>query len=349
MKKEPTFGLYGTRKDSNSAIKDAVQAEKAGFDSYWFTDHIIDDNVYIPHSELWTVLGAIGALTKRIILGSGVTDPFRRNPAVTAQAVLSLHEITGGRAILGIGAGEAMNLTPFGIRYEQPVEHLRDAITAIRLLWGSSAERPVSFTGSVNLLRNAFLQMQTSSTPKLFVGALGSKTRRLAGELGDGLIPWINSPETFKNRLKDLEEGSRIAGRDLHNIEKYATIEISLSDDRENARKTVMPSAKASLICEQRTLEEFGYATNLDKSVSIQQGIFSSNVFSKIRQLASEVPDEYAERVCVFGNADDCISGFEKFVRAGATGFLISNSSPDYDFAIEKLEKVIMPYFRENS
>lgn len=343
----PTIGLYGTRKGAIEAIRDAVQAEKVGLDSYWFTDHIIDDNVYVPHTELWTVLGAIGASTNRIRLGSGVTDPFRRNPAVTAQAAMSLHEVTGGRAILGIGAGEAMNLFPFGIEYERPLEHLRDAIKIIRTLWSSSADSPVSFSGSTLSLTNAFLQLpKLSNQPRIMVGALGRRTRILAGELGDGLLPWLNSPETFKTRLVDFELGCEKSGKSSASLEKYAMLEISIAKDPDLARRSVMASVKASLICERSTLKEMGCDLEIGEGLSIQRGVYSAKVFEKIKELASDVPDEYAERVSAFGTVDDCISKMEKFIRAGANGFLLANSSPDYDYGIEKLGKEILPYFR---
>lgn len=346
-KERPTFGLYGSRKSANDAIRDALQAEALGFDSYWFSDHIIDDNVYSPHSELWTVLGAVGASTKKIMLGSGVTDPYRRNPAVTAQAAKSIYEITGGRFSLGIGAGEAMNLIPFGINYEHPLESLRNAINIIKLLWSSSVDNPVSFAGSTFSLKDAFLQLpKLQVNPEIFVGALGKRTRILAGELGDGLLPWLNSPESFKNRLKDFEEGCLISGRDSTTLNKFATLEISISDDTDGAKKSILPSVKASLVCERSTLKEMGYAQEIEETVSIQRGIFSAETFNKIKELASHVPDNYAEKVCIFGTVDDCISKLEKFIDAGATGFLLANSSSDYDFAMEKLGKEIIPYFR---
>jgi phthiodiolone/phenolphthiodiolone dimycocerosates ketoreductase len=73
-------------------------------------------------------------------VGVSVTDAGRRNPAVTAQAAATLHLLTGGRAILGIGTGEREGNEPYGVEWSKPVTRLEEALATIRALWNSGGE-----------------------------------------------------------------------------------------------------------------------------------------------------------------------------------------------------------------
>jgi len=92
--------------------------------------------------EPWTLLGHLASGTRfgRVRLGVGVTDASRRNPAVTAQAAATLHLITRGRAILGIGVGEREGNEPYGVDWTKPVARFEEAIATIRALWDSGGE-----------------------------------------------------------------------------------------------------------------------------------------------------------------------------------------------------------------
>jgi phthiodiolone/phenolphthiodiolone dimycocerosates ketoreductase len=87
--------------------------------------------------EPWTMLGHLAARNRfgRLRLGVGVTDAGRRNPAVTAHAAATLHLLTRGRAILGIGPGEREGNQPYGVDWTKPVARFEKAIATIRALW----------------------------------------------------------------------------------------------------------------------------------------------------------------------------------------------------------------------
>lgn len=130
-----------------------------GADSYWVGDHL---NALVPRSiatseylgiaakfvpkidanyEPWTMLGNLAfGLPSRLRLGVCVTDAGRRNPAVTAQAAATLHLLTRGRAILGIGVGEREGNEPYGVEWTKPVARFEEALATIRALWNSNGE-----------------------------------------------------------------------------------------------------------------------------------------------------------------------------------------------------------------
>src|SRR3981189_2645886 len=133
-----------------------LTAVASRIDSLWVPDHLnalmpraIATALYfgaaklIPkidaHLEPWTMLGHLAARNRvgRLRLGVGVTDAGRRNPAVTAQAAATLHLLTRGRAILGIGTGEREGNQPYGGDWTKPVARFEEAIATIRALWES--------------------------------------------------------------------------------------------------------------------------------------------------------------------------------------------------------------------
>src|SRR5271169_3888120 len=102
------FGIIASCFPALDIVRAGVLAEECSFDSIWIPDHFTDLYPTGDRVDPWTVLSAIGAQTKRLSLGTVVTDTQRTHPARTAQIVATLDELTEGRAFLGIGAGEAM-------------------------------------------------------------------------------------------------------------------------------------------------------------------------------------------------------------------------------------------------
>ncbi len=204
------FGFAEISVDPLQAIEDGIRAERAGFDTLWIPDHATDVNG--DKLEPWTVLSAIAVQTRKVRLASAVTDTQRSHPSRTAHATACLDVISRGRVVLGIGAGEAMNIIPFGLPWEEPagrVARLEEAIRVIKLLWGSRREKAVDFDGRYYKLKDAFLSQAPHRRPHppVFVGALGSRSMlEIAGRLGEGWFSWINTPETFSRRWKIVEE-----------------------------------------------------------------------------------------------------------------------------------------------
>ena len=118
----------------------AVRAEQAGFDSVFISDHLQPwrhDGGHAPAALPW--LGAVGARTERVLLGTSVLTPtFRYHPAVIAQAFATLGVLYPGRVILGVGSGESLNEVPLGLEWPDGKERfarLKEAVTLIRELW----------------------------------------------------------------------------------------------------------------------------------------------------------------------------------------------------------------------
>lgn len=216
-----------------------LTAAMAGADSLWLPDHLISilpSSIWSPKYtgaarlvprmdafyEPWTTLGYLAARNRlsRLRLGVGVTDSGRRNPAVTAQAAATLHLLSRGRAILGIGPGEREGNEPYGVDWTAPVARFEEALATIRLLWGS-AGRPVSRESEFFPLRDAVFDVppHRGTRPQVWVGAHGPRMLRAAGRYADAWFPTFSQrPKDYGAKLERVRAAASDAGRDPHSI-----------------------------------------------------------------------------------------------------------------------------------
>src|SRR5271167_2265124 len=202
---------------SMMARSSMVSAAVMGADSYWVGDHL---NALVPRSvatpeylgvaaklvpkidanyEPWTMLGnlAYGNRVNRLRMGVCVTDASRRNPAVTAQAAATLHLLTRGRAILGIGVGEREGNEPYGVEWTKPVARFEEAVATIRALWDSDGDL-VSRESPYFPLRNAVFALPPyrGKRPEIWIAAHGPRMLRITGRYADAWVPFVVSRPT---------------------------------------------------------------------------------------------------------------------------------------------------------
>lgn len=337
--------------DVHEVIETALLLEDSGFDILRFGDHTLTLlGAGIEYPGAVAMVTALGMVTKRVMVSIGVTDPYRRHPVSLAQDVATIDRLTGGRAALGLGAGEMMNLASFGIEWTKPLVHLREAVTVVQKLWEASPESPVDFNGRVYRLQAAYLQVKPMQKPRppIYIGALSLKTRILTGELGDGWYPACENPETFSKHLRDIENGARKAGRKLEEIDMVAIVPTAISENREEAYRAVEWGTRLSwLTCGWRTLKEYGCADGLSPDLAIQKILPSYTAITKLNEALKIVPAEFVETTAAFGTVDDCIERVEEYLNAGATSIDIRNYGPDIKRTINLYGKRIIPYFKE--
>jgi phthiodiolone/phenolphthiodiolone dimycocerosates ketoreductase len=205
-------------------LRSAILADYHGFDSVWIMDHTnsppADSEVY----EAWTMLGAIAMKTKNVRIGTMVSDVLRKNPAVIAESLLTLNKLSKGRACLGIGAGEGMNLTQFGVDWDRPASRMEEGVIVIKKLLKATPEDPADYKGTFFELKEAFLQLKSEPTPPIWIAANGRRTREIAGRFGDGWIPTAISPKNYAKYVKEVEKAAKEAGREAEEIEKGCEI-----------------------------------------------------------------------------------------------------------------------------
>jgi 5,10-methylenetetrahydromethanopterin reductase len=199
-------------------VKLARGAEAAGIEQLWVCEHYHNRHVY-------SVLTAVALSTKKIALGPGVTNPYLTHPSLTAAAVATLDEISGGRAMLGISAGDPIFLSTVGIEQKKPVTTVREAVLIIKkLLRGEE----VHFQGEVFSCRGARLRFKPAGKIPIYIGGRRRRMLQLAAELADGALLNASHPDDVKECLGYLGKSK---------LEKVAYVPVSLGGDRESEGK----------------------------------------------------------------------------------------------------------------
>lgn len=333
-------------------VEQCALCEKLGFDSVWYPDHMVGGNPASPWPEVFTTLALMGINTSRVMVAPLATDPLKRHPSVIAQSLATVDAVTGGRTALGIGAGEAMNLSPYGIPTTNLCAKLREALQVIRLLWTVNHENPATFEGKFYRLDHAFLQMRpvTRPHPPIYIGAFGPRMLAITGELGDGWIPFSHTPETYERCLNGpIKRAAERADRSLLDIEPAFLAATSISEDRELARKDIERAAKRFLVLLPSVLEmvapHIKHPGN-QFTLAHWMGQLKSEDMEVISDVARQIPSDLALRTVFWGTPDDCTEQVERFTKAGCRHVIFGLRGKDPNNAIRLLGKVVS-YFKE--
>jgi len=197
--------------------------DEMGFREIWVCDHYHNRYVY-------SVLPLLAAETKKIKLGPGVTNPYLVHPAVTAAAISTMNELSGGRAILGMSAGDPFFLSTVGIKQDQPVTAVREAVLIIRGLFGG---KKVDFNGDHFTCRGARLRFPPSGKIPIYIGGRRRKMLALAGSVADGALINASHPEDLKECLEYIR-----AGKPVKDFDVVAYMGVSVDRDEERAKRT---------------------------------------------------------------------------------------------------------------
>ena len=208
----------------------AVRCEQAGFDRFG-----VSDVVFWP--DCFVLQGLIAQSTSRIHIGSMVTNPYSRHPAMLAGAVAALQELSSGRMFLGIGVGAG--LEDLRIHYPRPVRALREAIVGIR---GLLAGEAVDLDGEMFPIDGARLVRPPEAPVPISVGTRSRQVMRLAGELADIALVGARhfTPEIAQQYYGWLAEGAALAGRDVGDIDIAPRLTLCVSSDGDLARRSVV-------------------------------------------------------------------------------------------------------------
>jgi len=202
----------------NELLKFSVLAEQLGFDSVFISDHFQPwrhTGGHAPFSFTW--LGALGARTSRIVMGTSVLTPtFRNHPSIVAQGFGTLGTMFPGRVILGIGTGESLNEVPAtGMKWPEMKERfarLREAVALIRRLW---REERVTFEGEFYKTEKATIYDRPETMVPIYLAAAGPMVAKFAGRATDGFICTSGKPEALytEQLLPNVDAGLEAAGK----------------------------------------------------------------------------------------------------------------------------------------
>lgn len=276
----------------------AVLAERVGFDSCFISDHFQPwkhTGGHAPNSLVW--LGALGARTERLIIGTSVLTPtFRYHPAIVAQAFGTLGAMFPGRVILGIGTGEGLNEVPSTgapwPEFKERFARLREAVTLMRQLW---TEDRVTFEGQYYRTEKATIYDRPAAPVPIYVAAAGALIARYAGRAGDGFICTSGKkPELYTETLIPNLEAGLAAAAPKPDYDRMIEVKVSFDTDRQRALEDTRHWAALALSAEEKmTVEDPAEMERLADALPLERAasrwIVSDDAEEHVARIASYV------------------------------------------------------------
>jgi probable F420-dependent oxidoreductase len=308
------------------------QAEAAGFQYGWvFDSHVL-------WLEPYPLLTLMASNTKKMLLGTCVTNPATRDITVTSSLFATLNLISGGRMQLGIGRGDSSRR----VLGKKPVGagDLERAIVAFRDL---TAGRQIDYEGQPTHLSWA------KGSPPVWVAGYGPKVLDLAGRIGDGVILQFADPHLIAWCLGFVKKGAEAAGRDFRKIEIMAAAPVWVSDDLKVARERVrwFPALVSNHVVDlvSRYKPE-DLPAELTSYVRNRGGYDYQHHCEVDSSNANFVSDEVVDRFCLVGPAEAHRQKLRVLADVGVTQFNIYLMCGEEEATLETYKKEILPAYR---
>ncbi|HEX3391630.1 MAG TPA: LLM class F420-dependent oxidoreductase, partial [Solirubrobacteraceae bacterium] len=224
---------------SQDQLEIVQEAERLGYDSVWTAEAYGSDSA--------TVLGWLAGQTSKIRLGSGIFQMPGRSAAMTAMTAATIDQLSNGRMIVGIGSsGPQVAEGWHGQRFGKQLQRTREYVAVVRM---ALARERVEFKGETLELPlpdgpGKALKLTISPVQEripIYLAAIGPKNTALAGEIADGWIPTLFSPEHVSELRPLLQEGADRAGRSLDGFDIAPTVNVFITNDLEGARNAMRP------------------------------------------------------------------------------------------------------------
>ena len=218
----------------------ARRAEELGYDSLWYGDHLLYRRPGDPEPrgpwECWTMLAALAAVTTRVELGPLVASTSFHAPAMLAKKAATVDEISGGRLILGLGAGwNETEYRAFGFPFDHRVSRFEEAFTIIRTLLREGA---IDFEGEYYTVRDCELRPRSSRPggPPILLGSIGERMLAIAAPHIDSWNAWFNDtgnrPDGVAPLRAKVDAAAVAAGRDPAAIARTVAVQVRLAGGR---------------------------------------------------------------------------------------------------------------------
>lgn len=306
-------------------------AEKVGYEYVWITDHFVNRNVFVALTQ-------VALYTNTIQVGSGVTNPYTANPAVVASSIATINEISGNRAILGIGAGDKVTLRNLGIKRKKVLHAMRESVEIIRKLW---ARETVTLNGEVFKMPQARLGFRVKRPLPIYLAAQGPMMLALAAEIADGVLINASHPKDYTLAKKQLEIGAERGQRSLKDFDVAAYTSFSIDKDHDRAIKEAK-LVVAFIVAGSLPLVLERHDIPIDESKKIDDLLFEG----KFKQAAEVVTPEMLNAFAICGTPEECIQKIDELSKVGVTqlvcGSPLGRNIPE---AIKLIGKTILPEF----
>lgn len=311
MNKKIHFGvtLPQIKRTWQQAHDAAVTFDGAGFDSVWVCDHLYGVPLpQLPILEGWTELAAVAAVTSNVELGTLVTPPFFRNPAVLAKQIATIDNISGGRTIAGFGAGwfEA-EFKAYGCSFPSVRERLRALEESVEIMKRMWTDNGVTYHGKHASVEDVYCEPKPVRMPRILIGGAGEKV--LMGIVARHADIWNNMAATqalLPEKIEAMRRRCDTEGRDFDTLEVSQQCVVILGADDAEAR------------------------ANLEKAGRIYGGHMGGDL----------------EKIGIWGTPRAVVDRIGRYVDMGCTSFLMEFFGKDTRGPAELFASEVLPAFR---
>ena len=311
MTRPARFGvtLPQIKRSWDEARQAAVRFDALGFDSLWVCDHVYGVPApTLPIFEAWSQLAAVAAITERAQLGTLVTPPFFRNPAVFAKQVTTIDHISNGRVIVGLGAGWFQpEFEAYGCDFPKLGERMQALEETVEILKGLWSEERMTFEGEHFRVKDAICEPKPVRRPPILIGGGGEKV--LMGIVARHADIW-NNLAVFQPQLE-----AKIAA-----VRRRCEEEARDPESLEISQQCVVVLAE----------DEAAAAKSLEKAKKIYGGHMGASL----------------EEHGIWGHPDAVIERIGRHIELGCTTFLIEFFGRDTTVPARLFAEKVMPAFR---
>ncbi|GBD84226.1 F420-dependent glucose-6-phosphate dehydrogenase [bacterium BMS3Abin02] len=315
----------------------ARRAESAGFDRVWIPEIVFAD-AFVPST-------AVALSTKRIEVGTGVVGIWSRSPVAMGLEAYTLHDVSGGRAILGLGTQAKGYVENWhGRRYERPVRAMREFLTILRRIVDLEE---TTYEGEIFSVRGFRLQaLPTERRLRLYVAAIGPKMVQLAGELADGLLGYFYSVEYLRDVvLPNLQIGAARAGRSLDGFDVGVGLPANVGDpdrsiDELRGQILMFATAAGSSPAYAKSISAAGFG---DTAEEVRERARAGDTDGAL----AAISPEFVDALTVSGNPVHARERIAAYTEAGATSVAVNPAAPHafYPLYAGHLEGLTFPEF----
>lgn len=316
----------------NQSVEHALEmgrrAEELGYAGIWVADsHSVMRDAY-------TILSVLATQTQQLQLATGVTHTVTRHPAVLANSWATLQELSGGRAICGIGVGESA-VHNLGLKPER-LAAFEEKLTVIRALINGET---VEYEGTE-------ISMPWSTAPvPLVMASSGPRSLKLAGRVADGVLFQVGSePRLVQYALDNIAAGAESAGRKLSDIKLYMRVATAVCDDKKRAQEEIKGYASVAAGTVFATLPREYMDDDLYEDLARMKEAYDyAEHGSNTSSHSDLLTDRIFDAITIACTPDEAVQRFQAIADMGIDGFVSPAGMAEPWPYIETLAQEVMP------
>lgn len=306
------MGVHWINMSHGELVEVIRTAERLGY-------HMIaaDNEKFYPY--LYVTMTVIAENTSGVLVGSHVADPYTHHPAMAAIAHASVDMVSGGRAVVILGAG-GTGFREMGIERTRPAQMLKESVQFIREFWKGE---PLEFHGEVLHFNHGQINFEVRQDIPIYIASRGDYVLRAAGEVADGaMIATYAEPVGIQHGLNMVEEGARRAGRSLDDLVIFSRCDTCVSEDRALAYDSIRNNV-AIFLWTSYPDRKFVHRVGLEVPQELEE-ILAKRDYELMLEHAYLVPDEFVDKLTWAGTPAEVAEKIARVVDMGIENITIA-------------------------